>query len=343
MKARRAAGALAALALVGCSGDLDLAPPLPGVALEAADMDREPDRAHGAVFALRRSDPSGPATGPAGPRVICSAVLLSPDVLMTARHCVARVESTVVACGHSPFGALLPAEGLAASNEPVPREDAAWFPASEIVVPEDGDDACGFDVALIVLERPVPAAVATPASPNFEAPVSAGDAVTVVGYGRSAGADAPAVRTARPDLEVVCVGAECGDGVAGSEFMTSGGPCEGDSGGPALDASGRVAGILARGSDPCATPIFASVPAWQELLLDVVDRAAEYRRDPAPHGGAGSSAGAEGSDDGSSVGCSLGEPAPRQGRGAAGWSLAFFAAAVAARARRRAARAPRAR
>jgi hypothetical protein len=92
------------------------------------------------------------------------------------------------------------------------------------------------------------------------------------------------------------------------------------------------------------------VPAWQELLLDVVDHAAEDRRDPAPHGGAGSSAGADvssagagGVDDGSSVGCSLGEPAPRHGRGAAGWSLAFFAAAVAARARRRAAHAPRAR
>ncbi|WP_437967480.1 trypsin-like serine protease [Sorangium sp. So ce260] len=291
MKAGRATGTLAILALVGCSSDLDLGGPPPGDALEAAIMDGEPDRAHRAVFALRRSDSSRPSTASVGPRVICSSVLLSPDVLMTARHCVAGVQSNIVACGHSPFGALLPAEGLAVSNEPVLHEGAVWRPVSEIVVPGEGDDACGFDVALIVLERPVPPAIAAPASPGFEVPVSAGDAVTVVGYGRSGGADAPTARTAHANLEVVCVGAECGAGVAGSEFMTSGGPCEGDSGGPALDASGRVAGILSRGSDPCATPIFASVLAWQELILDVVDRGADLRRDP-PHDGAGCSIGA---------------------------------------------------
>jgi hypothetical protein len=59
---------------------------------------------------------------------------------------------------------------------------------------------------------------------------------------------------------VVCLGADCREGdIRDNEWVGSGGPCSGDSGGPALDADGRVIGVVSRGKDPCVDPVFGDV------------------------------------------------------------------------------------
>ena len=62
------------------------------------------------------------------------------------------------------------------------------------------------------------------------------------------------------ELEVKCAGEDCDEGdIRANEWVGSGGPCSGDSGGPALDAEGRVIGVVSRGKDPCVEPVFGDV------------------------------------------------------------------------------------
>ncbi|HET9955472.1 MAG TPA: trypsin-like serine protease, partial [Polyangiaceae bacterium] len=50
--------------------------------------------------------------------------------------------------------------------------------------------------------------------------------------------------------------------------------CEGDSGGPALDADGKVVGVVSRSGDACEEPVYGTVTAWRDLIIRVAKRAA---------------------------------------------------------------------
>jgi hypothetical protein len=63
--------------------------------------------------------------------------------------------------------------------------------------------------------------------------------------------------------------------VAPTEFMGQAGICSGDSGGPALDAAGKIIGIVSRGSNPCATPIYSEVAPWRDFITRTVIEAAD--------------------------------------------------------------------
>jgi hypothetical protein len=77
------------------------------------------------------------------------------------------------------------------------------------------------------------------------------------------------------DFRCQCVEG-CGDaGIApGSEWLGDRGLCEGDSGGPALDAHGALIGIGLRGGadamGDCAGGIFARLDAWRTFLTESV-------------------------------------------------------------------------
>ena len=95
-----------------------------------------------------------------------------------------------------------------------------------------------------------------------------GDVVTVVGYG-ARGDSARAGVGAR----YVRAGVRVERG-SRAEFFTAEGPCSGDSGSPAIDArTGRVVGVLSRGTDRCTGPTAGAAwtRAWvARALLDRV-------------------------------------------------------------------------
>jgi hypothetical protein len=56
--------------------------------------------------------------------------------------------------------------------------------------------------------------------------------------------------------------------VEASEFLGGDGVCSGDSGGPALDAAGRVVGIASRSED-CTHSVYSAVSSWSEFIREV--------------------------------------------------------------------------
>jgi hypothetical protein len=154
-------------------------------------------------------------------------------------------------------------------------ETAPVFRGVSVFLP-DTSEVCGADIALVETSEQVPASVAEPLEPRLDAFVSRGEVYTAIGYGgvRDDGTGS-GVRRSRRDLRVLCAGSDCGTAVATEEFLGQVGTCEGDSGGPAIDETGRVIGVLSRGGDDCTQPIYGSTTAWARLLVLAARSAAE--------------------------------------------------------------------
>lgn len=63
--------------------------------------------------------------------------------------------------------------------------------------------------------------------------------------------------------------------MASTEFVGADSICEGDSGGPAIDSSGSVIGIVSRGADNCGLAIYSAVAPWGSWIETVAQRAAQ--------------------------------------------------------------------
>jgi len=235
----------------------------------------DPDTA--AVFALEVTAPN-PA--------LCSAVLVAPNLLLTARHCVSVDTRAEVVCGQSPLDGLVAPEAVVIDNvlsyldAPRPSEPPL---IARFEVPPNGSDTCGYDLAAVVLDRNL---VATPPLlPRLVEPPELGERYTAVGYGEStanAGSRA-GLRMRLEDQVVSCLGGDCAVPMTASEFGGGDGVCLGDSGGPAIDAEGRVFGIASRSAAGCETPVYTSLPAFADWLDPLLDEAAElggYDRAP---------------------------------------------------------------
>lgn len=261
MSARRSAPRLTlpvgALLLLGCSG----AP-----ALESAGTEAQ------AVF--------GGTPAPADTSVVavvnfsggqCSGSLIAPNLVLTARHCVADTQEkdVKVVCGETPFKAPDSAGAIFVVPEPSITENPDDYVAVAEIRMAAGQDAdlCGTDVALLRLKKPL--TELTPLEPRVTQPVVAKEAYSSVGYGIDESlSDMPSGERKRLDeLTVTCGGSSCrAPDVRDNEWIGSGGPCPGDSGGPALDGEGRVIGVVSRGKPGCTEPVFSDVASRADWL-----------------------------------------------------------------------------
>lgn len=230
-----------------------------------------------AVFALEVTAPE-PA--------LCSAVLVAPNLLLTARHCIASAADSEVVCGESPLDRLVEPDAVVLDNVLSyldTAEPSAETPAiARFEVPPDGTDTCGYDLAALVLEDNV---ATSPLVPRLEPPPSIGERYTAVGYGRSTVTEGSraGVRLRLEDQTVGCLGSACAIPASATEFGGDAGVCLGDSGGPALDREGRVFGIASRSVEGCEAPIYTSLPAFAAWLEPLLGEAAElggYERPP---------------------------------------------------------------
>ncbi len=187
----------------------------------------------------------------------CTATMVAPNLLLTARHCVGAV------------GAAGTFEDWAASDLHVfvgkdafstLRDDEATYAAAgrELVVP--GSRSSYPDVALLVLDR----ALDTPlASLRIDGGATVGERLVVVGFGLDESGTRPPTRMQRTGLEVYAIGpgrSRIGEPLAKGELVFGEAACSGDSGGPAFSSStGALVGVASRVGNG-RTPI-ADAPA----------------------------------------------------------------------------------
>ncbi len=215
----------------------------------------------------------------------CSGTLLTQNLVLTAHHCVAGLNSkdgATVECGVTEFGPPdSPSDLLVSVEANVGQDGKNPYTVDKIWLPPNvSAGVCGNDIALFLLSgEGISATDATPIEPALSNEVVPKDIFAAIGYGLQDPNDEEGRtlghRMSVNDAQVYCTGAACRTPtVMDREWEAQSPICSGDSGGPALDQSGRVAGVTSRGDPDCTRAIYSSVYAWRDFIRDSVVEAA---------------------------------------------------------------------
>lgn len=259
----------------------------------------------------------------------CSGTLIAPNLILTARHCIASdTGGSFVDCAADDFLAPKPASSFRVSTAASAKFADAPYKVTKILVPNDAA-FCGNDIAILFLDKNVPASEAKPATPALDPAATStyGTAITAIGYGTSApgGAD-DGTRRRRDGVPITCLpddAASCDPAdfqMTPTELATGDGLCEGDSGSGAFVTSSveagapTVIGVLSRASDDgakCIDAIYTRTDRFADFLVVSATQAAKAGGYPLPSWAGGSDAGTTPDEDDAGVSPTGGDPAPK--------------------------------
>ncbi len=244
-----------------------------------------------------------------GSEGFCSGTLVTPNLVITARHCVDQSPQQILCENNPSFGGRMWQVGSTSSQLKVTTNTSSlafsgpgWHNVKQIDTPTDAH-ICGNDIALLTLADLVPASEATPAIPGVQYPmddllVGYSFSFTAIGYGATDGTGQTGVGTRRikSNIGVVCVpnsdtAYDCPTTDAMGkplnlnprEFPGGDGTCEGDSGSGAFDQQmfgmGKFLthGILSRGGvdsmNNCQGSLYTRLDAWRDLVVNTATSA----------------------------------------------------------------------
>ncbi|MBX3186464.1 MAG: trypsin-like serine protease [Labilithrix sp.] len=222
----------------------------------------------------------------------CTATLIAPNLVITARHCVGKSTGSTALCRGDATDDGAQALPVYAGNVDAAPMFVAATPSTTALaraktIYDDGaTTTCGHDVALIELDRKIAGIV--PAKLR-RTPLAPGALLVVMGFGWiDRNQSVNATERMRGSTNVLALGPTVhsfkpfGDAMATSqlvavgpgEIAVSGVTTTGDSGGPGFDAAGDLATLVARGyGDPFYGPgTFTSVAAHLATIDDALTK-----------------------------------------------------------------------
>ncbi len=230
----------------------------------------------------------------------CTGSLIAPNLVLTARHCVANIANLVgggVDCSKSTFQKAASPSAFYVSTKQFLSYNPSTFqqdfhPVKEVIVPPGSASVCGTDVAMFVLSDNIAASEAVPLVPRVDTKIAKNDEYSAIGFGGTVDDGSGSGQRRRLDnLFVNCVGVQCfADYVSIThEWQGDHGICQGDSGGPSIDLQNRVTGVTSRGGAGCSSPVYGSVFAWADWIKENAAHAAQVGGYPLPPWAAGMS------------------------------------------------------